>query len=214
MAAGSTVVDPGRRAAARRRTCARTCKTITFGDERATWRCARRATDGEVLIGAHGREIALRPSFAQAHNLLQPARRGRGGAGAGGRPAGPPGRALLGAARRAPRAAGRGGRDRRLLQRQPDVHARGDRRPGQRRPPRAAWRCSATCSSSGAEAPRLHREIGAVRRRARRRRAGHGRPAGGGDAQGVRGRVLRRRPTRRRPPSCWRRCCAKATRCS
>ena len=44
-----------------------------------------------------------------------------------------------------------------------------------------AWRCSATCSSSGAEAPRLHREIGAHARARGRRAAGHGRPAGGRD---------------------------------
>ena len=43
-------------------------KTITFG-EGADVSLERVLPDGEVLIGAHGREIALRPSFAQAHNL-------------------------------------------------------------------------------------------------------------------------------------------------
>jgi UDP-N-acetylmuramoyl-tripeptide--D-alanyl-D-alanine ligase len=44
-------------------------KAITFGDGAdVVLREAR--DDGEVLLGAHGREIALRPSFAQAHNLL------------------------------------------------------------------------------------------------------------------------------------------------
>jgi len=44
-------------------------KTITFG-ERGDVALLRTLQDGRVLIGAHEREIALRPSFAQAHNLL------------------------------------------------------------------------------------------------------------------------------------------------
>jgi UDP-N-acetylmuramoyl-tripeptide--D-alanyl-D-alanine ligase len=44
-------------------------KTITFG-ERGDVALLRAPQDGSVLIGARGREIALRPSFAQAHNLL------------------------------------------------------------------------------------------------------------------------------------------------
>ena len=44
-------------------------KTITFG-QRGDVALLRTLEDGQVLIGAQGREIALRPSFAQAHNLL------------------------------------------------------------------------------------------------------------------------------------------------
>ncbi|HLB22308.1 MAG TPA: UDP-N-acetylmuramoyl-tripeptide--D-alanyl-D-alanine ligase [Solirubrobacteraceae bacterium] len=44
-------------------------RTITFG-ERGDVVLLQALEDGRVLIGAHGREIALRPSFAQAHNLL------------------------------------------------------------------------------------------------------------------------------------------------
>ena len=44
-------------------------KTITFGED-ADVVLREASADGEVLIGAHGREIALRPTFTQAHNLL------------------------------------------------------------------------------------------------------------------------------------------------
>jgi UDP-N-acetylmuramoyl-tripeptide--D-alanyl-D-alanine ligase len=42
--------------------------TVTFGDG-GDVALEQVRPDGEVVIGAHGREIALRPSFGQAHNL-------------------------------------------------------------------------------------------------------------------------------------------------
>ncbi|HMH47961.1 MAG TPA: UDP-N-acetylmuramoyl-tripeptide--D-alanyl-D-alanine ligase [Solirubrobacteraceae bacterium] len=42
--------------------------TVTFG-EGGDVALEQVRPDGEVVIGAHGREIALRPSFGQAHNL-------------------------------------------------------------------------------------------------------------------------------------------------
>ncbi len=70
MAAGSTVVVPADEPLLTPYLRA-DLKTITFGeDEGADVVLAQARADGEVLIGAHGREIALRPSFEQAHNLL------------------------------------------------------------------------------------------------------------------------------------------------
>ena len=68
MAAGSTVVIPAGEPLLAPYLRA-DVKTITFGEGADVVLLAARE-DGEVLIGAHGREIALRPSFAQAHNLL------------------------------------------------------------------------------------------------------------------------------------------------
>ncbi|HEV7527759.1 MAG TPA: UDP-N-acetylmuramoyl-tripeptide--D-alanyl-D-alanine ligase [Solirubrobacteraceae bacterium] len=68
MAAGSTVVLPADEPLLTPYLRA-DLKTITFG-ENADVVLREARSDGQVLIGAHGREIALRPSFAQAHNLL------------------------------------------------------------------------------------------------------------------------------------------------
>jgi UDP-N-acetylmuramoyl-tripeptide--D-alanyl-D-alanine ligase len=68
MAAGSTLVIPASEPLLQPHLRA-DLKTITFGDGADVALLAARE-HGEVLIGAHGREIALRPSFAQAHNLL------------------------------------------------------------------------------------------------------------------------------------------------
>ena len=68
MAAGSTVVIPAAEPLLTPHLRA-DVKTITFGED-ADVVLRQALPDGEVLIGAHGREIALRPSFAQAHNLL------------------------------------------------------------------------------------------------------------------------------------------------
>jgi UDP-N-acetylmuramoyl-tripeptide--D-alanyl-D-alanine ligase len=68
MAAGSTVVVPAGEPLLTPHLRA-DVKTITFGDD-ADVELRQAREDGEVLIAAHGREIALRPSFAQAHNLL------------------------------------------------------------------------------------------------------------------------------------------------
>jgi UDP-N-acetylmuramoyl-tripeptide--D-alanyl-D-alanine ligase len=68
MAAGSTIVVPAGEPLLAPHLRA-DLKTITFGEDAdVVLREAR--PDGEVLIGAHGREIALWPTFAQAHNLL------------------------------------------------------------------------------------------------------------------------------------------------
>ena len=101
---------------------------------------------GEVAR-SHSRPPATRTPAARSDHAAavlragaqpaQPARRRGGRAGARGHARGPARGALLGAARRAAGAARRGGPDQRLLQRQPDVHARSDRRPG-RDGPRAA----------------------------------------------------------------------------
>jgi UDP-N-acetylmuramoyl-tripeptide--D-alanyl-D-alanine ligase len=68
MAAGSTVVIPVDEPLLTAHLRA-DVKTITFGDG-ADVALRRVREDGEVTIAAHGREIALRPSFAQAHNLV------------------------------------------------------------------------------------------------------------------------------------------------
>jgi UDP-N-acetylmuramoyl-tripeptide--D-alanyl-D-alanine ligase len=68
MAAGTTVVVPAGEPLLEPHLRA-DLKTITFG-EQADVVLLEAREDGEVLIGAHGRQIALRPSFAQAHNLL------------------------------------------------------------------------------------------------------------------------------------------------
>jgi len=68
MAAGSTIVIPAGEPLFTPYLRA-DVNTVTFGEDAdVVLREAR--DDGEVLIGAHGREIALRPTFAQAHNLL------------------------------------------------------------------------------------------------------------------------------------------------
>ena len=68
MAAGSTVVVPAGEPLLQPHLRA-DLKTITFG-EQADVVLIGAHEDGEVVIGAHGREISLRPSFSQAHNLL------------------------------------------------------------------------------------------------------------------------------------------------
>jgi UDP-N-acetylmuramoyl-tripeptide--D-alanyl-D-alanine ligase len=68
MAAGSTVVVPADEPLLTPHLRA-DLKTITFGED-ADVVLGQARSDGEVLIEAHGREIALRPSFEQAHNLL------------------------------------------------------------------------------------------------------------------------------------------------
>jgi UDP-N-acetylmuramoyl-tripeptide--D-alanyl-D-alanine ligase len=68
MAAGSTVVVPADEPLLQPHLRA-DLKTITFGEQADVVLLAA-SDDGEVLIGAHGRQIRLRPSFAQAHNLL------------------------------------------------------------------------------------------------------------------------------------------------
>jgi UDP-N-acetylmuramoyl-tripeptide--D-alanyl-D-alanine ligase len=68
LAAGSTVVVPAGEPLLTPYLRA-DVKTITFG-EGADVVLLQARPDGEVLIGAHGREIALRPTFSQAHNLL------------------------------------------------------------------------------------------------------------------------------------------------
>ena len=68
MAAGSTVVVPAAEPLLTPYLRA-DVKTITFG-EGADVVLREARPDGEVLIVAHGREIALRPTFAQAHNLV------------------------------------------------------------------------------------------------------------------------------------------------
>ncbi len=104
-------------------------QTVTFGDG-GDVALAQAGGDGRVLIAAHGETIELRPSFAQAHNLRNLLAASRGGAGARRRPGGRARGPLLGAARRATSTLSGGVvADQRLLQRQPDVDARGDRRP-------------------------------------------------------------------------------------
>jgi UDP-N-acetylmuramoyl-tripeptide--D-alanyl-D-alanine ligase len=68
MAAGSTIVLPAGEPLLTPYLRA-DVKTLTFGEHADVVLLEARA-DGEVLIGAHGREITLRPTFAQAHNLL------------------------------------------------------------------------------------------------------------------------------------------------
>jgi UDP-N-acetylmuramoyl-tripeptide--D-alanyl-D-alanine ligase len=68
MAAGTTIVIPAGEPLLIPHLRA-DIKAITFG-EQADVVLLRASDDGQVLIGAHGREIALRPSFSQAHNLL------------------------------------------------------------------------------------------------------------------------------------------------
>ncbi|HEX3434383.1 MAG TPA: UDP-N-acetylmuramoyl-tripeptide--D-alanyl-D-alanine ligase [Solirubrobacteraceae bacterium] len=68
MVAGSTVVVPAGEPLLEPHLRA-DLKTITFGEQADVVLLAAH-DDGEVLIGAHGREISLRPSFSQAHNLL------------------------------------------------------------------------------------------------------------------------------------------------
>jgi UDP-N-acetylmuramoyl-tripeptide--D-alanyl-D-alanine ligase len=68
LAAGSTVVVPAGEPLLTPYLRA-DVKTITFGDG-ADVVLLQARDDGEVLIEAHGREIVLRPSFSQAHNLL------------------------------------------------------------------------------------------------------------------------------------------------
>ncbi len=136
--AAESLLDPHLRADVR---------TLTFGDGGDVVLLERRS-DGLVLIGHGGDEIELWPSFAQAHNLRNLLAAVAAARALGITPAGSVQRAFLLVARRASGASRRSGADRRLLQRQPDVHARRDRRPGRELPRRAAWRCSATCSSS------------------------------------------------------------------
>jgi UDP-N-acetylmuramoyl-tripeptide--D-alanyl-D-alanine ligase len=67
LAAGSTVVVPAGEPLLTPYLRA-DVKTLTFGEGGDVVLLQARP-DGEVLIGAHGREIALRPTFSQAHNL-------------------------------------------------------------------------------------------------------------------------------------------------
>ncbi len=117
----------------------------------ATCRWLERRADGAVRDRARrrarsscGRRSRRRTTSATCSPRWRP--RGRSGYTPRGRARG----ALLGDAR-ASAIALPGGvvRDRRLLQRQPDVHARGDRRPRRDGAAGVAWRCSATCSSWG-----------------------------------------------------------------
>ncbi len=185
---------------------------VTFGDGGEVWLAERRA-DGAVLIRDGEAEIELWPSFAQAYNL-----RNLLAAVAAARALGytPRGRVdVRFSAMRGQREELPGGVAliERLLQRQPDVHARGDRRPGRdgsRQARGGARRHARARARRGAPASRDRR----ARRRQGRRAARHGRPAGGRDAAGIRRREPLRRPTRGRLPSCSERCCARATRCS
>ena len=145
------------------RTCATDVTTVTFGDGRRRRSCSTR-TRTRVMIDADGELIELEVPFTQAHlrrNLLAAVAAARA---VGVHPAGRVELAL---------SPGRGQRarlpdgviaDRRLLQRQPDVDARRPRRSRRDRcraaGTPAAWRCSATCSSSGPASRRYHVEIG------------------------------------------------------
>ena len=184
-------------------------RTITFGEGGdVTLRERRARRDGRDPRRAAS-EIALRPSFSQAHNL-----RNLLAAVAAARALGytPRGRAGRAASRRCAASAialrRRGGADRRLLQRQPDVHARGDRRPGRDGARRGAWRCSATCSSSG------RRRRACTARSARTRRARGVEllvtvgPLGGGDARGASPARRTRSPTRAAAAELLAGCCA------
>ena len=95
---------------------------------------AERRPDGSVVIRDRGRGAAAAPVLLPGAQPAQPAGRRGGGAGAGlharGRGAG----RVLRDARPAPRARGRRAADRGLLQRQPDVDARGARGPRGERP--------------------------------------------------------------------------------
>ena len=95
---------------------------------------------GRAEIEARGRPVGLELPYSRAAQPAQHARRGGRGAGRSASPVGGPVDVqLLLAARRGGRAAGRGGRGQRLLQRQPDVDARGTR-PSRRSPAEATHR--------------------------------------------------------------------------
>ena len=199
-----------------RRTCARTCarsRSASGGDVTLARASRRRRA---CVIAPTASEIELRPSFAQAHNLrnLLAAVAAARALGAHAARAGCEVRfsAMRGAARWS--CAGGVVADRRLLQRQPDVHARGDRRPRRDARRRGAWRCSATCSSWG----RRRRACTARSARTRRERGVELLVTVGPLAAEMRGAFDGRGPRggrrARRPPSCCRAAARRATRCS
>ena len=204
---------PGRASRCSSRTCAPTLATVTFG-RAATSSCSRRGRRRRRARSTpRGERIELELAFTRRTtccNLLAAVAAARAiGVAPGGRVDG----RVLGAARRAHRAARRGHRHQRLLQRQPDVHARRPRRPRRDRAATGgASRCSATCSSSGPDERALHREIGAhAAPRGRRRcssRSGRARPR-----RRRRSTARRTRRRRARRPRCSRDArCSPATR--
>ena len=196
-----------RGAAARRRTCGPICEIVSFGEDGADVTLGRAPSrrlgrDRRPRSGA-GAEAVVRAGAQPA----QPAGRGRGRAGARLHARRGGARRVLRDARPAPAARGRRAADRGLLQRQPDVDARGARgsRGERPRPPRRRARRHARAGSAGTRA------------------APRGRPSGAaGPASSCwwrsgrwRGRSPRRsaaRPARWRTPTppraCCRACCA------
>ena len=151
---------------------------------------------GRAEIEARGERIELELPYSEPHNLLNTLAAVAAARALGITPRGARRRPLLLAARRGRRAARRGDRGQRLLQRQPDVHARGSRPPRGAAAPSAASPCSARWPSSGDGSEDFHREIGAHAARLGHRRAGAGRRAGARLHARVRRRDARRRDAR------------------
>ena len=214
LAPGATRDRARRRAAARAASARATCTTVTFGAGRRRVRCASAAPTAACSISAQrrgDRPAAVLPPAHHLRNLLAAVAAARAlGVTPGGAAAG----------RRSPRCAASacelpGGvrADRRLLQRQPDVDARRDRRSRRDRPGRRVA-VLGDMLELGAEAPAPSPRDRRARSRARRRAARHRRAARGRDRPRASTARRTRSPTRRRPPSCWPGCCAPATRCS
>ena len=201
LRAGATRRDPGRRAAARAAPARRPAH-VRFGAGGDVPLLGAAAPTGASRSPRSGeRDRAASPASAQAHQLAQPARRGRR-------------RRALGVAIRRARSRSRSRRcaasalalpggvtvDQRLLQRQPDVDARRPRRPRRDAPAARASPCSATCSSSAPTTRRFHRELGAHAAARGVDAARHRRAARGGSRRAFAGepRALADAPPRRR----------------
>ena len=154
-----------RRAAARRRTCATTCARSPSARAATCRSLERRARRARCAIARRrASAIVLRPSFAQAHNL-----RNLLAAVAAARALGvtPGGDAARCASRRCAASASSWPSGVVLIDDCYNANPMSMRAAlddlARDRARRGAWRCSATCSSSGPTGARLHREIGAPR---------------------------------------------------